>query len=213
MPLDGSTPTRNGILMSYYTYYSYEPFGRGYIGYRQCTCLPEEDVYFGSFTDSNFHPTEKIILSTYETKEEALEDEVKLHSFYQVDKNPHFANKAKQTSSRFSFCSNGERKGKGNPTYGKVRITNGTEERVVFENEIPIGWKRGRSERTKILSHNHNTFVKWGDMYETFISDIEKDRSILEISLRTLAKRYNTSHTSIKRWKSSVVHPLKGRKS
>jgi hypothetical protein len=34
----------------YYTYYSYEEYGRGYFGSRSCKCLPEEDTkYFGSF--------------------------------------------------------------------------------------------------------------------------------------------------------------------
>jgi hypothetical protein len=90
--------------MYHYTYYSYEEFGRGYIGSRQCKCLPEEDVrYFGSYKDKTFKPTQKIILETYNTKEEALIDEVKLHEFYDVDNNPHFANKAKQTSEKFSY--------------------------------------------------------------------------------------------------------------
>jgi hypothetical protein len=33
----------------YYTYYSYEEWGRGYFGSRKCYCLPEKDVnYLGS---------------------------------------------------------------------------------------------------------------------------------------------------------------------
>ena len=48
----------------FYVYYSYEPWGRGYIGKRECWCLPEEDVkYFGSYRDKTFKPTEKIIFS------------------------------------------------------------------------------------------------------------------------------------------------------
>jgi hypothetical protein len=36
----------------HYVYYSYEEYGRGYIGSRSCSCLPQEDRnYFGSFTD------------------------------------------------------------------------------------------------------------------------------------------------------------------
>ena len=47
----------------FYVYYSYEEFGRGYIGSRICKCLPEEDIkYFGSYKDKTFNPTEKIIL-------------------------------------------------------------------------------------------------------------------------------------------------------
>ena len=87
----------------YYTYYSYEEWGRGYFGSRGCKCLPEEDVkYFGSFKDKTFKPTQKIILkSNYTTRAEADADEVLLHDYFKVDINPHFANQAKQTSTKF----------------------------------------------------------------------------------------------------------------
>jgi len=88
----------------YYTYYSYEEWGRGYIGSRGCECLPDEDIkYLGSFKDKTFNPTQKIILEIYGTREQALEAEVILHDFYDVANNPHFANKAKQTSTKFYY--------------------------------------------------------------------------------------------------------------
>ena len=82
--------------MHYYTYYTYEQWGRGYIGSRQSKVPPEQDTkYMGSFRDKTFKPTHKIILAShYKTREEAMIDEQKLHKFYQVHKNPHFANKA-----------------------------------------------------------------------------------------------------------------------
>ena len=90
--------------MHHYVYYSYEDYGRGYLGSRSCKCEPEKDTrYFGSFTDKSFKPTQKIILATYETREEALRAEISLHEFYQVHKNPHFANRAKQTSVGFLY--------------------------------------------------------------------------------------------------------------
>lgn len=87
----------------YYTYYSYEEWGRGYIGSRGCNCLPEEDVkYFGSFKDKTFKPTQKIILKDdYATREEAYADEIILHDYYDVANNPHFANRSRQTSTKF----------------------------------------------------------------------------------------------------------------
>jgi len=102
----------------HYTYYSYEEWGMGYFGSRSCDCLPEEDVdYFGSFSDKNFKPTQKIILKgDYSTRMEAIEDEILLHEFYEVGKNPHFANKAKQTSKKFIFY---DMVGEKNPFYGK----------------------------------------------------------------------------------------------
>lgn len=94
-------------MKHFYVYYSYEEYGRGYIGKRECKCLPEEDVsYFGSFKDKTFNPTQKIILETFDSVEKALAAECALHDFYEVDKNPHFANRAKQTSTGF-YCNKG----------------------------------------------------------------------------------------------------------
>ena len=91
----------------YYTYYSYEEYGRGYFGARKCHCLPEEDVkYFGTFYDKTFKPTQKIILkSDYKTHQETIQDEIFLHYYFEVDINPHFANQAKQRSTKFSLTS------------------------------------------------------------------------------------------------------------
>lgn len=90
-------------LKFHYVYYSYEGWGRGYIGKRSCECLPEEDVnYMGSFTDKTFKPTCKIILDTFATSADALAAEALLHDAYNVSSNPLFANKAKQTSRWFN---------------------------------------------------------------------------------------------------------------
>jgi hypothetical protein len=90
--------------MHFYVYYSYEEYGRGYIGSRGCKCLPEKDFkYYGSFHDKTFKPTQKIILGVYESREDAYAAEIILHEFYDIDNNPHFANKSKQTSIKFYF--------------------------------------------------------------------------------------------------------------
>jgi hypothetical protein len=97
----------------HYTYYSYEEYGNGYIGSRTCKCLPEEDIkYFGSYTDKNFNPTQKIILKDdYSTRVEAIIDEIILHNYFEVNINPHFANKSKQTSAKFYYgCSKHSKK-------------------------------------------------------------------------------------------------------
>lgn len=91
--------------MNHYTYYSYEEWGRGYIGARSCQCLPEKDIkYLGSFKDKTFNPTHKIILrSDYKTREECIADEVLLHKFYNIHVNSHFANLSRQTSTKFDL--------------------------------------------------------------------------------------------------------------
>lgn len=91
----------------HYVYYSYEEWGRGYIGKRSSSVPPCEDVsYLGSYTDKSFCPTQKIILQEYATEKEALDAEIALHKYYEVDINPHFANRAKQTSSGFAWRGN-----------------------------------------------------------------------------------------------------------
>ena len=86
--------------MTCYVYYSYEEWGRGYIGVKM-NSNPETDGYYGSYHDKSFTPTQKIVLGEFETPEEALGAEIALHNFFEVDKNPHFANRARQTSTGF----------------------------------------------------------------------------------------------------------------
>jgi hypothetical protein len=119
-----------------YVYYSYERWNRGYIGVK-FDSDPEEDEYFGSFTDKTFNPTEKVVIATFDTREEALEAEVKLHEFFQVDKNPHFANQSKQLTSKFQYDATGRKH---------------TEE---TKRKISAGNKRAMSGRT---GRNHNRF-------------------------------------------------------
>lgn len=95
----------------YYTYYSYEEFGRGYIGYRKCPSgeTPESDQYLGSFNDKSFKPTSKIVLTVHNSKEDAILAEIKIQKLFNVVDNPHFANKAFQTSKSFCYSRLGEK--------------------------------------------------------------------------------------------------------
>ena len=95
-------------MTNHYVYRSYEPLGRSYIGCRSCSCSIENDLYLGSYRDQTFFPTQKEILAVCETREEALRTEMFFHEFYDVAKNPKFANRAKQTSTSFSYDRTGE---------------------------------------------------------------------------------------------------------
>ena len=122
----------------FYVYYSYEEYGRGYIGKRECKCLPEEDIkYFGSFTDKTFKPTQKIILKTFDSVEDALEAESILHDFYEIDKNSHFANRARQTSKKFYYINPSENMlGENNPAKRpevRKKISDSAKKRVLSE--------------------------------------------------------------------------------
>ena len=126
-------------MESHYVYYSYEEFGRGYIGCRTCEGLPEKDVYLGSYHDKTFSPTQKIILETFSTRKEALQAEVNLHKFYQVDKNPHFANKARQKTTGFYYAD--KKFGEENPFYGKSH-TEETKEKISNQSKGRPGVKK-----------------------------------------------------------------------
>jgi hypothetical protein len=135
--------------MYHYVYYSYEEWGRGYIGVRSCECLPEEDCsYFGSFYDKTFAPKNKIILAVFETREEAIQAEITLHAFYQVHINPHFANKARQTSTKFTGTGGFDKCVERNPNFfseaGKIggKVTYEKYPEMYSENGR-IGYQKG----------------------------------------------------------------------
>jgi effector-binding domain-containing protein len=137
----------------FYVYYSYEPWGRGYIGKRECECLPEEDIkYFGSYRDKTFKPTEKIILEVFETAEKALKAEVALHIFYEVDKNPHFANKLKMVTEKFSYQGALEHK-IYDPEFQKEFVIAVKESKTIMQILKKLGRKRGGG--------NYENVKKW----------------------------------------------------
>jgi hypothetical protein len=141
----------------HYVYYSYEEYGRGYIGSRTCKCLPEEDVrYFGSFKDKTFKPTQKVILKDdYATREEAYVDEIILQEYYKVVENPHFANRAYQTSTKFYYRPTTEEaahKAKLNYSLG-IGIASITKERRSF-----IGKQNGLKAKEQGLGFHSFTF-------------------------------------------------------
>jgi|DEB0MinimDraft_6_1074348.scaffolds.fasta_scaffold19710_2 hypothetical protein len=77
---------------------------RMYIGSRTCKCKPEEDTkYFGSFRDKTFKPDTKRVLKIFNTREEAFKHESYLHFVLDVATNPRFANRARVTTTGFTW--------------------------------------------------------------------------------------------------------------
>lgn len=91
--------------MNHYTYEIEFENDMKYIGVRSCKCpIEEDDDYLGS---SKIIPPElyatckKTILATFNTRIEALQNEIDLHNKYDVCINPTYYNQAKQTSTKF----------------------------------------------------------------------------------------------------------------
>ena len=170
----------------FYVYYSYEPWGRGYIGKRECWCLPEEDTkYFGSFRDKTFKPTEKIILEVFDTVEEAFAAEIKLQEFYKVDKNPHFANVYIHRSK--NFCNNG----------GEI-----------IRNKISralTGIKRSEETRKKISQSKKGTIVS--EESRKKLSEARKRNPTSSMLGKTHTEEWKREHSK----KMLVNNPFKGK--
>jgi hypothetical protein len=88
-------------MKNHYTYILRGEDGRYYYGVRSCDCPPLEDAYLGSYGDKTFKPKRKRILSVWDSREAAIEEEIRIHNLKEVAVNPRYANKAKQTSVGF----------------------------------------------------------------------------------------------------------------
>lgn len=145
----------------HYTYLLVGLDHRFYIGVRSCDCLPEEDSYLGSFTDKTFRPISRHIQKIWLTQQEALAHEIKLHDEFDVAKNPLFANRAKQTSIKFSRAGvksgplSEEHKLKISLASSKYRATSETKLKI---GKAHAGKKISLETRKKIsISHQNRT--------------------------------------------------------
>lgn len=94
-----------------------------YIGVRSCDCLPMDDINYWSSSKSlkeaiNKQGKEnfvKEILSMWDTRDDALKEEVRLHSVLNVSMNNDYYNIVKQTSTKFDT---GGLFGEDNPLFG-----------------------------------------------------------------------------------------------
>ena len=92
-------------MKNHYVYEITYNTGKKYIGVRSCRCNIEEDAYMGS----PFHlPKEAVIgckeiLSIHETRELAMQEEIRLHKLYNVKDNPDFYNQCNATSTKFQL--------------------------------------------------------------------------------------------------------------
>ena len=131
-----------------------------YYGQRCQKTSPENDLgilYYSSSTDKSFISDQKQnpfnyrykIVRVFDDKEQALRFEIKLHNKFDVDLNPNFYNKAKQTSPKFSYDSSGSK----HTIETKIKIGIKTKERSSY----------ARSEEHNIRNSNNVKKQWFGD--------------------------------------------------
>jgi len=82
-----------------------------YIGRRSSKCHPNDDIEYMS--SSKYVPKDlcdKIVLNIFNTLDEVMHDEVRLHALHNVKDNNLFYNKANQTTVKFQFSPAGSKK-------------------------------------------------------------------------------------------------------
>ena len=185
--------------MNHYVYYSYEDWGRGYIGVRQCECNIYEDEYLGSYYDKTFNPRNKIILMECNTREEALDLEVILHKFYDVKNNPHFANQANQTSSKFDYDNTGipasekTKKKISNSKKGNLKGKKQSPEHIAKRIEARKNGGGWNKETNKKISQSLKGNIPWNKGKKTGAMNEEIKKKISE-TMKKKAKSYQRNN-------------------
>lgn len=99
-------------MKNHYVYNIIYNTGKHYIGVRSCKGPIEKDTYMGSA----FHLPKDVIgckeiLSIHATREEAMQEEIKLHALYNVKDNPMFYNQCNATSTKFQVSEEAIKRG------------------------------------------------------------------------------------------------------
>lgn len=132
--------------MFHYTYLLYGEDGRYYYGVRTSSVEPKKDKYMGSFSDKTFRPKRKRVLIVFNSREEALLEEIRIHNVKDVHRKKRYANRSRQTSTKFNFSASGEE----NPNYGGGHKSKEGLRRI------------SETNRRRLLTPGKNPFAKKG---------------------------------------------------
>jgi group I intron endonuclease len=167
--------------------------GMRYFGARSCICLPRDDTkYMGSsrhlkkaIKAEGLSHFSKLILAVFPTREKALEYEIFLHNRFNVNRDPMFYNKAKQTSTGFDFQASGP----DHPCYGRKL----TEEQKTVLRQANLGKpshlkgkhpteeakeKNRQAHLGKKLSEEHKKKIGDSERGKTMSDEARKNRRI-----------------------------------
>jgi hypothetical protein len=157
-------------MMFHTVYLSFEetPNGRGYIG--KHSSVDPYDSYYGSYKDTSFNPSGKIILEYAKTEEGALQAEVRWQKIFEVAEKPEFANRSYQTSSKFNYDLTGfkfseESRGRMRKSHTGVKDTEETKRKKsaaqkAAQNRPEVKQKQSKSRKGKPKSPDHILKIK-----------------------------------------------------
>ena len=179
----------------FYTYYSYEEFGRGYIGYRKCPKIytPDQDPYLGSYTDKTFKPSAKIVLTIHSNAEEAREAERRIQEFFDVLNNPHFVNKSIQTGKGFYIKSHTEATKNKMRDAAKGRIISPETRKKQSESRKGKKLSKETVEKLKLRRHSEETKSKMSLSHRGVSKSLEHKKSISISKMGEKNPMYGTS--------------------
>jgi hypothetical protein len=142
-----------------------------YYGFRKTNKNPNDDIYWSSskyvkhaIDEFGVEYFSKKIIGIYKIREAAIEKEILLHEKFQVDKNPLFFNRAKQ--SKFGYnCTGDILKGKTyEELYGKERANE-------MKRHRSIAMKKHRAISSIAGNQNPNYGNKWTDDQKQKLSE------------------------------------------
>ena len=160
-----------------------------YYGTRSCKIHPSEDLginYFSSSYDKEFKQDQLDnpqnykykVIRIFDTREEAVKLEIKLHARFDVGRNPSFYNKAKQTSTGWDHT------GSKHSKETKIKISNSHKGKV-FSEETRIKMSNSRkgiprSEETKRKISESNKGKVFSEEARIKMSEAQKRKTLTE---------------------------------
>lgn len=188
-----------------------------YIGVRTSTCLPKDDMYWGSCktltetiaTEGEYN-FKKRVLRIWKTREDAMEHEIALHKKYNVARNSSFYNKSRQTSTGFDYdctgrvCSDETKRKIGLPKIGVPRSDE-------TKRKLSIAHTGKKQSEELKQWRSINSMGELNNFYGKQHSDesrekIKNARKLQEITPESNKKRSNT----LKERYKNTKFPLKG---
>jgi len=172
------------------------PTNRKYIGVRTSKIEPLDDLgikYFSSSKNKDFITNQKNnrseylyeILSIHESRNDAVDEEIRLHELYDVSNNPEFINRASQKNSGFDAKGKVSVKDKDGNYYvvslDDPRYING-ELKHVTTGMIPVKDKDGN---TYLIERNDPRFMNGELIHVThgLVSVKDKDGNVFSVSI------------------------------